>query len=528
VLIAGGYLSSNYLTTAEIFDPSGVGTFADTGSMAGGHAYHTASSLPSGKVLIAGGSSTFNPLTISNTGVIFNPAAGSFSSAGTMIVARNYYTAVALTNGTILLAGGNNTSDLNWASKTAEIYDPAFIAATPAVVSFADFNLYEVPAPTPQTQVILISNTGTSSLTLGSIAISPDQTNFQITANTCVASLAAASSCSVSVKFEPSTSGNKSATLVVTSNDPEKPVMSIPLTGKGIGYLAKTHTGNFTQGQSGAQYALTVTNTGSAATAGTVTVTDTLPAGLTATAINGTGWDCSLATLSCTRSGDLEIGDSFPTISLTVNVSGSAPATVLNTASVDINGTSNTASDSTVIDPILRYNLDVTITGTGGGSVTGSNMTNPNLACSKLVGAIDSFCSASFDAGTIVTLTAIPDSTTSTFGGWSALCSTNPCNITMNGPKTTTAAFSEADKVRIGTTPYTDLATAFSHAADGEIHARAIEFSETETISVTLPTIFKGGWDTTFSNNSGNFTKLDGKLTIGAGGRLTVERLVIR
>ena len=55
--------------------------------------------------------------------------------------------------------------------------------------------------------------------------------------------------------------------------------------------IAKSHSGNFTQGQTGAQYSIIVTNAGSASTNGTtVTVTDTLPTGLTATAISGTGW----------------------------------------------------------------------------------------------------------------------------------------------------------------------------------------------------------------------------------------------
>src|SRR5204863_290398 len=49
--------------------------------------------------------------------------------------------------------------------------------------------------------------------------------------------------------------------------------------------ITKTHEGNFTQGQTGASYALTASNIGTAASSGTVTVTDTLPGGLTATAI---------------------------------------------------------------------------------------------------------------------------------------------------------------------------------------------------------------------------------------------------
>jgi uncharacterized repeat protein (TIGR01451 family) len=114
--------------------------------------------------------------------------------------------------------------------------------------------------------------------------------------------------------------------------------------------IAKSHTGNFTQGQIGATYSITATNSGSASTSGTVTVTDTLPSGLTATDITGTGWTCVLGTLTCTRSDALAAGSSYPAITLTVNVSLSAPASVTNTASVSGGGQSNTSND-TVNDP---------------------------------------------------------------------------------------------------------------------------------------------------------------------------------
>ena len=69
--------------------------------------------------------------------------------------------------------------------------------------------------------------------------------------------------------------------------------------------INKSHQGNFTQGQTGAEYTIEVSNAGPSDSTGTVTVTDTLPAGLTATAINGPGWNCVLATLTCTRSDSL-------------------------------------------------------------------------------------------------------------------------------------------------------------------------------------------------------------------------------
>ena len=126
--------------------------------------------------------------------------------------------------------------------------------------------------------------------------------------------------------------------------------------------LSKAHVGNFAWGEVGAVYTLTVSNVGTAPTAGMVTVTDTLPAGLTATALSGTGWSCTLGTRTCTRSDALGAGASYPAITLTVNVATDAPSPVTNTATVsgggDTNPDNNTANDVT---PITSF-TDVPIT----------------------------------------------------------------------------------------------------------------------------------------------------------------------
>ena len=64
-------------------------------------------------------------------------------------------------------------------------------------------------------------------------------------------------------------------------------------------------------------YPLTVTNVGGGPTVGTVTVVDTLSAGLTATSISGTGWACVPATRTCTRSDVLAGGGGYPGITIT-------------------------------------------------------------------------------------------------------------------------------------------------------------------------------------------------------------------
>jgi len=105
-----------------------------------------------------------------------------------------------------------------------------------------------------------------------------------------------------------------------------------------------THAGNFAQGQSGGTYAITVSNDGFAATSGTVTATDSLPAGLVATNISGTGWTCALTTLSCTRADPLAAFASYPVITVTVSVAANAPGGVTNTVSVFAGGQTNTAN----------------------------------------------------------------------------------------------------------------------------------------------------------------------------------------
>lgn len=143
--------------------------------------------------------------------------------------------------------------------------------------------------------------------------------------------------------------------------------------------IAKSHVGNFTQGQVGAIYSITATNSGFAATSGTVTVTDTLPAGLTATAISGTGWSCVLGTLTCTRSDALASGSSYPVITLTVNVALTAPASVTNSVSVSGGGQSNTANDTandpTTINPAAPPSISlVKSVGPGGSQIPGTDL----------------------------------------------------------------------------------------------------------------------------------------------------------
>ena len=117
--------------------------------------------------------------------------------------------------------------------------------------------------------------------------------------------------------------------------------------------LSKTHDGNFARGQSARTYSLVVRNGGKAATNAPVTLTDTLPAGLTAAALTGPGWSCDLATVTCVRMDTLAPASSYPAVTVTVDVAADAAPLVVNSAAVTGGGetltSNNTASDSTTI-----------------------------------------------------------------------------------------------------------------------------------------------------------------------------------
>ncbi|HYK87447.1 MAG TPA: kelch repeat-containing protein [Acidobacteriota bacterium] len=139
VLIVGGRNNAAvsgtpvYLNTAEVFNLSTKTFTATSGTMAGPRVGHTATLLPNGKVLIAGGSDGSNYL---NTAEIFDPATGKFTAtSGPMAVPRNSHAATLLSNGKVLISGGYNGTYLN----TAELFDPAAgtFAAVPAPMSTA-------------------------------------------------------------------------------------------------------------------------------------------------------------------------------------------------------------------------------------------------------------------------------------------------------------------------------------------------------------------------------------------------------
>ncbi|MBI1746385.1 MAG: hypothetical protein HYR55_07335, partial [Acidobacteria bacterium] len=125
VLITGGmYPQDIGTTTAELYDPA-TGVFTATGSMVEGRLRHTATLLPDGKVLIAGGFDNSNGGVGRATAELYDPVTGVFTLTGSMGTGRTYHTATLLPNGKVLAAGGHSTYTYGVGLATAELYDSA-------------------------------------------------------------------------------------------------------------------------------------------------------------------------------------------------------------------------------------------------------------------------------------------------------------------------------------------------------------------------------------------------------------------
>jgi uncharacterized repeat protein (TIGR01451 family) len=279
--------------------------------------------------------------------------------------------AVTSTNG-----GTGNTATANLTVATPPSITKAFGAAS---IGLAGSTSLTFTITNPNASIALTGVAFTDALPAGLVVSAPNGL-----LGTCGSGTVTATAGSTSVTLASgtiATSGTCSFTVnvtAVTAGNQVNTTGTVSATNGGTGNTAtasinvlapdltitKSHTSNFFQGQTAATYTITVNNIGPGPTAGTVTATDTLPAGLTATAMAGTGWTCTVATLTCTRTDALAPGASYPAITLTVSVAANAAASVTNIATVagggEINSANDTAMDVTTITIPPDFTLAVT------------------------------------------------------------------------------------------------------------------------------------------------------------------------
>ncbi len=124
VLVAGGGSA-----TAELYDPA-TRAFTPTGPMPVAVTDATATLLPGGDVLVAGGRHGSRQVASAE---LYDPAGGTWTATGSMHVARSGQTATLLPDGKVLVAGGGCNGQGNGCDAgsflsnltSAELYDPA-------------------------------------------------------------------------------------------------------------------------------------------------------------------------------------------------------------------------------------------------------------------------------------------------------------------------------------------------------------------------------------------------------------------
>jgi MYXO-CTERM domain-containing protein len=161
VLVAGGFLTRGEAnSTAELYDPIS-GTFSPTGSLAVKRGGYSATVLTSGKVLLAGGSSQYSGIAqYLSSAELYDPISGTFSATGAMGGTRGFHTASLLSSGKVLLTGGNDVT-LVGVTKSAEVYDPASGKFSPTG-SMSDERTGHTATVLPSDEVLIVA--GYSSL----------------------------------------------------------------------------------------------------------------------------------------------------------------------------------------------------------------------------------------------------------------------------------------------------------------------------------------------------------------------------
>ncbi|MCI0343146.1 MAG: fibronectin type III domain-containing protein [Planctomycetales bacterium] len=114
-----GFTNTQIQSTTDIFDPSNE-TTTTSGNLVKARAFHTATTLKNGKVLLTGGAiqtTTGGGIVITPDAELFDPATRTSSATGSMLTPRSGHVATLLPDGRVLITGGTG-------APLPEIYDP--------------------------------------------------------------------------------------------------------------------------------------------------------------------------------------------------------------------------------------------------------------------------------------------------------------------------------------------------------------------------------------------------------------------
>jgi len=223
------------------------------------------------------------------------------------------------------------------------------------------------------------ANAGGSNWSCGATYASGCQYNAAINANSALPPLTFTATPTAagawSMKFSAAARGNSSAVVSDVGTVATPPDLRI----------TKTMQANYTNRTAGQTYTLSVDNVGGGPTVGTITVTDTLVAGLRPLSATGGGFTCSVSnqTLSCTRPASPQLaagGNATITVTLTdLKVPGVYAATSTgNGATVSTSNDGSTGNDNSNVQgasgtTVLGADLQITMSLTGPLGVLAAN-----------------------------------------------------------------------------------------------------------------------------------------------------------
>ena len=312
VLVAGGFDGNTVQNTAEVWDPVSAAFYA-IDNMTTARKQQTATPLVNGAVLVAGGSDGSDPLAsaelydvpavtfVGGTIIFPKEPTGISSAPQNFHLTNNQSTTLNITS--IAITGANaseftqsNTcgSSLAGASSCtiSVIFTPAAIGSRSATLTITDnapgsprtasltgTGIVPVPAAslspstltftdqpvstTSASQQATLSNMGFAPLAITSIAVTGTNSGDFAQVNTCGSSVAAGTSCNITVNFTPTATGSRNASLTFMDNATGSP-QTVSLSGAGIDFSvapSSVATATVTPGQT-ASYALTVAPSG--------------------------------------------------------------------------------------------------------------------------------------------------------------------------------------------------------------------------------------------------------------------------